>query len=91
MPRKPELGSVEHWRDAYQKLWSGKTPEIRLNDDGSLDEIVGHGGFHIEQLDANHWFVEVAGCRFNIMGRKVELRPLEVDTWTAEQERLLKG
>lgn len=91
MARKPELGTVEFWRDAYNALWTGKSREIRLNDDGTLDEIVGHGGVHIEQMDTNHWFVEVAGVRFSITGKQVKLTPIEVDTWKAEQDRLSSG
>lgn len=33
-------------------------PEIRLNDDGTLDEVVCTGGnFHLEQMDTNHWWL----------------------------------
>lgn len=35
------------------------TTEVRLNDDGTLDEVVGSGAFHLEQMDANHWFLQV--------------------------------
>lgn len=91
MARKPELGSVEYWREAYHRLWRGRGAEVRLDSDGTLDEIVGHGGIHIEQLDTNHWFVEVAGCRFNIYGKQVKLVPIEVESWQKEQERLSSG
>lgn len=33
-------------------------PEIRLNDDGTLDEVCAPG-FHLEQMDYNHWFLEI--------------------------------
>ena len=29
--------------------------EIRKNPDGSIDEIVGKGEFHLEQMDRNLW------------------------------------
>lgn len=31
--------------------------ELRLNDDGSLDELVGSGFVHLEQMSANHWWM----------------------------------
>jgi hypothetical protein len=34
------------------------TPEVRLNDDGTLDEVCGTGA-HLEQMDKDHWFLEV--------------------------------
>ena len=37
-------------------------PEIRLNDDGSLDEVVGNGvTVHLEQMDDGLWFLGVYG------------------------------
>jgi len=39
-------------------------PELRFNDDGTLDEIVANGAFfHMEQQGPNHWWlaVEVGG------------------------------
>ena len=37
--------------------------EIRYNDDGSVDEIVGNGDFHLEQMDNDEWFLCLAGVR----------------------------
>ena len=34
---------------------------IKLNDDGSLDEIV-IGSAHLEQMDDNHWFLSMCGA-----------------------------
>ena len=31
--------------------------EIRKNDDGSLDEIVGIGEAHLEQMGPDHWWI----------------------------------
>jgi hypothetical protein len=31
---------------------------VRLNSDGTLDEVCAPG-FHLEQLDYNHWFMEI--------------------------------
>ena len=36
-----------------------KTPVVRLNEDGSLDEVVGIGSFHLEQMDNNHWWLRL--------------------------------
>ena len=33
--------------------------KIRLNEDGSLDEVVGGTGIHLEQMDTNHWWMAV--------------------------------
>ena len=38
----------------------GVSPEVRLNDDGTLDEVVAHGAyFHLEQMGAGHWWMVV--------------------------------
>lgn len=31
--------------------------EIRLNEDGTLDEVVGTGQFHLEQMSPKHWWM----------------------------------
>ena len=31
--------------------------EIRRNEDDSLDEIVGYGYFHLEQMASGHWWI----------------------------------
>ncbi|MDR3736077.1 MAG: hypothetical protein P4L10_11140 [Acidobacteriaceae bacterium] len=37
-----------------------QAPEIRLNDDGTLDEIVAKDDFfHLEQMDGNCWWLSV--------------------------------
>lgn len=33
--------------------------EARFNDDGTLDEIVGFGTFHLEQMDTGHWWMQL--------------------------------
>jgi hypothetical protein len=54
------------WR-MWQEAWRLSTVpaqkslseiEIRRNEDGSLDEIVGTGTFHLEQMDDNHWWMQ---------------------------------
>ncbi len=32
-------------------------PSIRRDADGALDEIVGAGAYHLEQMSASHWWV----------------------------------
>lgn len=39
--------------------------DIRLNDGGALDEIVGAGTFHLEQMDANHWWMLLTDANGN--------------------------
>lgn len=46
-----------------------KPPEIRLNDDGTLDEVVAFGAFfHLEQMSGTGWWlcVEVGGQRVDV-------------------------
>lgn len=85
---KFEPGTMEYWRDAYWRLWNGcgHMVEIRMPG-GELDEIVGMGGFHVEQMDTNVWFFDLAGVRFNVVGKGVKLVPIEVNTWAEEQKR----
>jgi hypothetical protein len=42
---------------ASERQQGGETLEVRLNDSGALDEIVGAGRFHIEQMDSGHWWM----------------------------------
>lgn len=76
------------WKSAYEKITAGDHAEVRLDTDGAIDEVVGSGVFHVERMDTNRWFFDLAGCRFNIDGRKVTLTPIEVNTWAEEQRRL---
>jgi hypothetical protein len=44
-----------------------KDVEIRRNDDGSLNEIVGRSVFvHLEQLDVDRWFLDIGGVRLDL-------------------------
>ncbi len=78
--------------------------EIRLNEDGSLDEIVGKGPFHLEQLDDDEWFLSLGDCRMIIGGDlkdyedaikgdalRLILTPIETDDWLRERDRVLTG
>ena len=47
------------WRAALIAAPAPKPLEIRRNDDGSIDEIVGSGSIHIEQMTERDWFIEI--------------------------------
>ncbi len=79
--------SRDSFRDAYNKMRDGRRVEIRMPD-GFLDEIVGYGGFHVEQMDKNYWFFDLGGCRFNVFGWDIRLQPVETDCWDNERERV---
>jgi hypothetical protein len=45
-------------RDVFRQYSS--QAEVRLNDDGTLDEVCGQGvDAHLEQMDAGHWFLTI--------------------------------
>lgn len=33
--------------------------EVRLYKDGTLDEVVGEGKFHLEQMDYDEWYIRL--------------------------------
>jgi hypothetical protein len=61
---------VEHQKTTHDRLTAElarKDVEIRRNDDGSLDEIVGRSVFvHLEQLDVDRWFLDIGGVRLDL-------------------------
>jgi hypothetical protein len=55
-------GTPEALRDALSARPEAeeKAIETRLNDDKTLDEVVASGAtFHLEQMDRDHWWMEV--------------------------------
>lgn len=47
-------------REAMRPEVERKAPEVRLNDDKTLDEVVAKdASFHLEQMDRDHWWLEV--------------------------------
>lgn len=76
-----ETERAERFRVAYYELSSGRPVEIRMQG-GELDEIVGYGVFHIEQMDDDDWFFNLGGCAFNLHGEKVRLTPRDYNTWS---------
>lgn len=73
--------SRDSFRQAYEQAHADERYEIRLDDNGKLDEIVGHGRFHLEQMSTNEWFLELAGCALWINGKSVRLVPRDHNTW----------
>lgn len=45
--------------------------EIRRNEDGTLDEVVGFGSFHLEQMDTGHWWLQLGPHMVNLRARKI--------------------
>ena len=43
--------------------------EARFNDDGTLDEVVGFGTFHLEQMNSEHWWVQLGPHMVNLHAR----------------------
>lgn len=39
---------------------------VNVNQDGTLDEIVGSGRFHLEQLDTGCWFLDLDGLAMTL-------------------------
>lgn len=44
-------------------------PDVRFNDDGTLDEIVGSGKFHLEQMGHDHWWMQLGPHMVNLSAR----------------------
>lgn len=42
---------------------------VRFNEDGSLDEVIGTGIFHLEQMDNNHWWMQLGPHMVNLSAR----------------------
>lgn len=43
--------------------------EVRRNDDGSLDEIVGSGRYHLEQMADDHWWMQLGPHIVHLMAK----------------------
>jgi hypothetical protein len=44
-------------------------PVVRFNDDGSLDEVVGFGEFHLEQMSGTNWWMQLGPHMVNLTAR----------------------
>jgi hypothetical protein len=57
--------------------------EIRKNPDGSIDEIVGKGKFHLEQMDSNLWALIFSDRKQALCVEISSARKIEVtESWT---------
>lgn len=54
---------------AIVRAWEGARAEVRRNPDGSADEVVGYGAFHLEQMDAGHWWIQLGPHMVNLTAR----------------------
>lgn len=45
-------------------------PVVRFNDDGSLDEVVGVGEYHLEQMDSGHWWMQLGPHHVNLSAKR---------------------
>ena len=52
-------GSWERFNSGATPTGVDEGPEIRRNADGSLDEVVARGDFHLEQMSATHWWMAI--------------------------------
>lgn len=74
-----EPGTLEYWREAYWDLWRGTDTKIRLDSNNKLDEIAGHGGFHLEKMSKKLWFLELGGTSMFIKAKRIT--PRDYDSW----------
>jgi hypothetical protein len=45
------------------------SPVVRHNDDGTLDEVVGTGEFHLEQMGPCHWWMQLGPHMVHLQSR----------------------
>lgn len=50
--------------------------EVRLNANGTLDEVVGHGDFHLEQMSGDCWWMQLGDVHvwLSAKGRRITVR-----------------
>jgi hypothetical protein len=54
--------------------------EIRRNDDGTLDEVVGFGAFQLEQMCSSHWFLSLGPVHVHLTTSRGSIKAMvEVD------------
>lgn len=80
---------IESLRALLERERAPRSIEIRLNEDGSLDEIVGDGRFMIEQMDDGLWFLDLGGVALDLSARgSVRAMPRDYTTWADAAEAL---
>jgi hypothetical protein len=55
---------------AEQDTHQGRKLDVRRNEDGTVDEIVGRGEFHLEQLDSDRWYLSLGGKQFYLSSER---------------------
>jgi Ni/Co efflux regulator RcnB len=55
----PDSRAVARAREFLAGRRVAERCEVRNNDDGTLDEVVGYGYFHLEQMDTGHWWLGI--------------------------------
>ncbi|HCN89491.1 MAG TPA: hypothetical protein DIT28_09995 [Oxalobacteraceae bacterium] len=58
-----ECDAMDHAEDKLAMV--DASLEIRMGGDGALDEVIGHGPYHLEQMDDGHWwmrFEDISGA-----------------------------
>jgi hypothetical protein len=76
------LDEVSARIEAATAPMSGLSGEVRKNEDGTLDEIVGFGGYHLEQMNFDHWWLQVGPHVVNFRVQKRTIR-----AYLSENER----
>lgn len=56
-------------------------PAVHLNDDGALDEIVGAGPFHLEQMDDGCWWMQIGPHSVTLTSREQIVATLSEDEY----------
>lgn len=54
-----DAGDIVALCDLALSVLDAKPVEVRKNPDGTLDEVVGSGYVHLEQMDSGHWWIGI--------------------------------
>ena len=65
------------------RLMALDEPVVRTNEDGSLDEVVGTGWFHLEQMDSNKWWMQLGPHMVTLTARG------KISAWFGKNEARL--
>lgn len=83
--------AVEKIKRLERLLESEREPralEVRLDDDGGLDEIVGDGRFHLERMGGNDWHLTLGGLGMDLTGIS-GARPIDHENWRAARDAVV--
>ena len=56
--------------------------EVRRIEDGSLDEVVGVGRFHLERMDVGAWWMEIEGTHVTLATARPSRTAITGSTWS---------